>query len=264
MAPQDESKTPKRRPNPGGVFAGYTKLSAEPLHVLVFLLPLVALYEYGSLVHLSDPDTGQMQTISAHRAIATFFEAFGVVGFHLPAVALVTVLLVWHVLSSKPWRVHLPTLLGMTLESLLWTAPLIVMAIALQGVGAGDAAPAAASTDGSLHDMPYLARLTIAIGAGLYEELLFRMIAIAGLHFLLVDVARLKPAAGSVLAVVISGLAFAFYHDLTPGGGGFRVDLLLFFVLSGLFFGFLYLGRGFGIPVAVHVLYDVFALSSGG
>ena len=59
--------------------------------------------------------------------------------------------------------------------------------------------------------------MSISIGAGLYEELLFRMMLIAVLHTLLVDVGKLASPVGATIAVVISAAAFTAYHPLKDG-----------------------------------------------
>ena len=87
--------------------------------------------------------------------------------------------------------------------------------------------------------------MTLAVGAGLYEELLFRLVLIAGLHLLLVDVARMKNVPGSMVAAAMSAGAFAWYHDVP--GLPMGLPLATFYVLSGLYFAGLFIVRGFGI-----------------
>lgn len=240
----------------------YLAASQRPLHILVFLAPVLIAYELGAMLYLTGPD-GQPKTIAAWGMLARVFEAFGVVGLHLPAVLLVTVLLIWHVLQRDRWTLHLPVLAGMAMESFVWTIPLTILAMLLAGEHAATAAPAAAQVQQgseSLLSLPWQARLTISAGAGLYEELLFRMIVIAAAHAVLVDVVRLPDRIGGLVAVVVSAAAFALYHRVPLAGSPQAVGVLAFYFLAGLYFGTLYLLRGFGIVVAVHMLYDILAL----
>jgi membrane protease YdiL (CAAX protease family) len=92
----------------------------------------------------------------------------------------------------------------------------------------------------------------IALQAGLYEELLFRLVLITGLHALFVDLMGLKRVPANIAVVLIAALGFALYHNQLEG--------FLFFLLSGVYFGALFLWRGFGIVVVVHALYDLVAL----
>ena len=237
--------------------AGYFELSRAAWHSLLFVLPFVVLFELGSMYYLSRLES----TVSAFRLIGRFYNALGAYGIHLPALALVTVLLVQHVMSHASWRVRWMVLPAMGVEAAFWTAPLLVLALLLgphaaaQLAGGGAPAPSA-----SIQDWPWQARMTVAIGAGLYEELLFRMLLIAVVHLVATDLLRLRSGLGAAVALVVSSLAFAFYHDVWGPDGGLEAGRVVFFTLSGLYFGAVYLSRGFGIVVALHVLYDVMAL----
>jgi len=232
---------------------GYAEYSKRPLHCLIFLAPLLVLYEAGSLLYLTDASTGLAETIAAYSIIGRASEAFGVAGFAVPAALLVVVLLIWHVLERDPWRIRPGTLAGMTVESIAFTMPLLVAAAL---IGAGPAMEAVA-TDPSV--LPWQGRLTLAVGAGLYEEMLFRLLLIPVVVLVLRDLLRLKESSANLGAIGLSALLFALYHDLGPG---LSVDFgrLVFFLVAGLFFGGLFVWRGFGIVVGVHAAYDIIVL----
>lgn len=239
---------------------GYWYLSTRPLHVLVFLTPLIIAYELGSIVYLSDQ--GQSLVISAGRILSGFFDSFGAASLHLPAIAMAAVLFAWHVFNRDRWRVSLPVILCMALEAVAWTMPLLVMQVI---VAQWRVAPAAAffgdggETKEILATLPWQAKLTLSIGAGLYEELLFRLILIAAAHFVLVDLLRMKSSPGHIAAAIISAAAFAAYHEIwTPAG--VQWGLAMSYFLAGLYFAAVFISRGFGLVVAVHALYDVLVL----
>ncbi len=237
--------------------AGYFDLSRGAWHSLLFVLPLVILFELGSVLYLTELQS----TVSAFRLIGRFYHALGAYGLHLPAIALVTVLLLQHMLSHASWRVRWLVPPAMVVECAVWTAPLLVLALlfgpqAAAQVSQGETAPQAAQ----LQDWSWQARMTIAIGAGLYEELLFRMLLIAVVHMLVTDFLRLGSWAGGLVALGVSAVAFAFYHDVWTSAGDLDLARWSFFALSGLYFGGVYLLRGFGVVVGLHVLYDVLAL----
>lgn len=259
--PRSAAKLSPRPIVPGPREPGrYSELSTRPLHILVFLLPLLAFYEIGSAVYLVDPENGVVETIRARSILSGFFQAFDAVGLFLPGIALVTVLLVWHVLNKDRWTLRPAVLAGMGVESALWTIPLLVMSVLVHQMVLGSGPPPAAQGTPDILSLPWQARLTISIGAGLYEELLFRMIAIAALHLVFVDLARLSEGVGRMFAVGLSAAAFAVYHDLSSSGGDLDPARVLFFLCAGVYFGTIYLWRGFGIVVAVHALYDVLVL----
>lgn len=236
---------------------GYLWLSMRPLHILIFLLPLIALYELGSIIYLSDPGHGLIETIAARNILSGFFEAFGVATFYLPGIALLVVLLIWHVLVNDRWTVDLRVLGLMAMESVLWMLPILVLGkvIAPQTIPAAFI-PAAEN----IHTLDLGARVTLSVGAGIYEELLFRLIGIAAVHFVVVDLLRLKGPIGYIAAAIASAAAFALYHDIHTPQGLVIWPLLGFYFAAGLYFAILYIVRGFGIVVATHALYDVVVL----
>lgn len=252
---------PPARTSGARLRGGYGVLSTRPLHILAFLSPLIAVYEFGSIYYLSDSHGALIETIRAWKMLATFFEAFGVAGFYLPGVALATVLLIWHFLERDRCAVRPGVLVGMLMESIGWVLPLLVITVVAQQLLPGHTpAPAVGAPIQTLQALPWQARLTISIGAGLYEELLFRMILIAGIHLLLVDLCKFGELLGRTAAVLFSTAAFALYHDVHFSGGGVNYAALLHYLVAGLYFALLYLFRGFGITAAVHALFDIFVL----
>lgn len=259
-------ESPRRDTAPAHHPESYFRLSREPLHMLVFLLPLVVLHHIGSAIYLTDPDSGAVETIRAQSLMARFFELFGAGGLYLPGLLLVVVLFLWKLLTPGRWHLRPLVIGGMFLESLAWSLPLLVLwqlvaDIAPPLTSGALAAMASPSPPVPGADAGALGRLTIAIGAGLYEELLFRLCAIALLHTILADGLRLGKMTSGAVAVLISAAAFALYHDAPFLSEGI-IDWpsLAFFFLAGVYFGALYLFRGFGIVVAAHAIYDVVAL----
>lgn len=104
-----------------------------------------------------------------------------------------------------------------------------------------------------------LERFTLSLGAGLYEELLFRVVIVALVsHALrLVGIGRL-PA--GIAATVIGAVLFSAFHHLGALGEPFRMESFIFRAIAGLAFSALYLTRGFGITAWTHALYDVAVL----
>ncbi|MFN7022143.1 MAG: type II CAAX prenyl endopeptidase Rce1 family protein, partial [Phycisphaerales bacterium] len=104
-----------------------------------------------------------------------------------------------------------------------------------------------------LGQQPLGAGLTLAVGAGLYEEMLFRLVGLAVLHFILADLIGLPARWAAAGAVLLSAIAFAVYHQppLTDYGA------IIFYILSGIYLGAIYVLRGFGIAVGTHAMYDV-------
>lgn len=248
-----------RRSSRESAALSYWEQSKQPLQVLAFLLPLIVFYELGLVLVLQSED-GKVLSNVAHVTLLEFFNMLGIEalsGMYLGGIAIVVVLLVWHLLLhgvTGSWRIHGRTLGGMAAESVVLTLPLIVLGLLITRSAIS---LMATSPEQQLAEMDIWSRLSISIGAGLYEELMFRMLLIAVLHALLVDLAGLRNVQGAVLSVILSAAAFAWYHPLAGADGHFSMQKLIFYFAAGLYFGLVFIVRGFGIVVAVHTLYDV-------
>jgi membrane protease YdiL (CAAX protease family) len=256
MVEHSRKRSNRRRPQAA---LSYWEQSKRPLHVLVFLLPLIVAYELG-LVLILQSDQGIVSNV-AHVTLLRFFNALGIEalsGLYLGGIAIVVVLLVWHLLLRDSWKLNGSTLLGMTLESIVLTLPLIVLGLLItQSAISLVSIHASATPEQQMASLGVWGGLTISIGAGLYEELMFRMLLIAIVHTLLVDLGRLSSNVGAAIAIVVSAAAFTWYHPLQDETGTFSMRKLMFYFIAGLYFGCLFVFRGFGIVVGVHALYDI-------
>lgn len=242
----------------------YLELSQRPLQILIFLLPLVALYEVGTWLYATGAAIGapgnESITISAYKLLNDFFGAFGVGGLYLPGVALITVLIIWHILARDAWEVHLGVPVVMLIESFLLALPILVLDQLINRLFAGSSTSAMALLSGPpIESLSWQARLTLSLGAGLYEELVFRMIVIALVHMALVDFGKMKSGQGAIIALIVSAVAFTFYHDLHVNGV-IQPRLVVFYFTSGLFFASVYVIRGFGVVVGAHAVYDTLVI----
>jgi hypothetical protein len=236
----------------------YWHRSQQPLSSLIMLLPLIALYEAGVLWFAGDRAHGGLPDVLAHSLIAQFVAAFGITSAAtLPGLIVVVLLLSMHVAHGQRAPFAPRLYLGMGLEAALLAVPLFVLMLvfrqqmwALRPLAAGAAAP-----------MTWQAQMFLSLGAGIYEELLFRVIAIALVHWLLVDYLALPDSWGTALTVALSALAFALYHfDLSAGPGepnAFQFSTFICYAFGGVYLAVVYVLRGFGIAAGTHATYDI-------
>jgi membrane protease YdiL (CAAX protease family) len=236
----DDAPPPLARELPDG----YLRRSELPFASLVFLLPLIVLYEVGTRQFATDAWAQTEHRIIAFKLMQDFFRLFGASGRYLPALAVVGILLGCHIARNDPWRVHPATLVGMAIEGLLWAFPLLAGGIvALHYLAAS---PIASN---------WKALLVLSVGAGIYEELVFRLAAFTILSFVLIDVLDLRKPLAYLLMLSVAALSFSLYHYL--GNEGFEPQTFAFRTLAGLYFGLIFLYRGFGITAFSHAAYDV-------
>jgi len=227
---------------------GYVHESELPLTSLLFLLPLIATYEVGARYFTTAAQHGYEQQIIAFTMMQRFFRLFGVHGQHLPALAVCAILLSWHVARREKWHVNVATLVGMAVESLLLALPLIAISRELTRY-----LPLLATTS-TRQDT-----IIMSLGAGVYEELVFRLILFSLLSLFLKDVLRAKSGWVNLGIVLVSALAFSGYHYLSPAEH-FNFRAFAFRTVAGAYFGAVFLLRGFGITAASHAAYDILIL----
>lgn len=223
----------------------YAASSRRPVSIALFLLPGVVFYEFAAVAVLGED--GGRSVLTSRDLIHTLFEIFGVIGVHLPGVLLMVTLLAQHLIARDSWRVRPTVPLIMLGESLLWAMPILVLA-GVMGFLSHAAEP-----------VPTLTGAAVAVGAGVYEEFVFRLVLIAGVHALLVDLCTVKDSIGRWLAIAVSAFAFASFHGIQAGG---VVDLAatFFYGVAGLFLAWLFLNRGLGIAAGAHAVYDLLIL----
>jgi membrane protease YdiL (CAAX protease family) len=229
----------------------YYRDTRHPWPSLLFLLPLLGGYEIGVLAL-----GGERASALRNGADAWFrwaLEAFGV-----NAVLLAPVLVVvwfgywsWRRRSEQPEDMF-STCVGMWFECFVYALGLWGVSHALGPVldRAGIELNAPLAVD------PMMSRLVTYIGAGIYEEVLFRLVLFAGLVWLL-KVALFPKHTAVMVAVTASALMFAAAHHIGPYGEKVDLFVFLFRTLAGVYFAVLYHFRGFGIAAGAHAAYDV-------
>jgi hypothetical protein len=222
---------------------GYFQRAEAPLTSLLFLLPLIILYELGTR-YIADTTHQGEQRIIAYSLLQQFFALFGATGRYLPALAVVGILMSWHIARQDPWEAPWGTIAGMFMESFLLALPLILMGFA-----------AARYWSLSASRLPPSNLIVLSIGAGIYEELVFRLMALTLLHLLLIDLFAIRKGIAILLMVSLSSVLFAGYHYL--GNEPFVWQTFVFRTAAGLYFGAIFVFRGFGITAGSHSAYDI-------
>src|SRR5262249_16923171 len=103
---------------------------------------------------------------------------------------------------------------------------------------------------------PAVQQMLCFVGAGIYEETLFRLVLFSSLLWLLRHIDIPWPGAG-IMAVLVSALLFSAAHNIGPFGEDFQPFVFIFRIAAGLYFVILFQLRVFGIVVGAHAGYDV-------
>lgn len=226
----------------------YLRLSKTLTYSFLFVLPLLVLYELGTTF------TGGYgsKRIIADIWIKDLFATIGVSGT-LPMTLIIVVIGAAIYYYERRQKIPIrPYYFGMMFaESLLYA----VMVGSLVGMLVGQVFGMIMIPMLQMAESDSLAKqLVLSLGAGIYEELFFRLILVTGLYALL----RLLPISNRaqyVIAAVIGAAIFSAVHYI--GTEEFAPSTFVFRFLMGLALNALFLLRGFGIAVMTHALFDV-------
>ena len=231
-----------------------------PRYSLLLALPLLLAYEALALA-LEGPAAGLRNGADVVLQ-ALIVGAVGQRGVLYVTAAVIALCLAWVVRDArKHGGIRVGWFPLMLLESaVLAVIFAIVVGIATSQLLAGlDAAliTVDAGEGAQLQAMGPATAVMLSLGAGLYEELLFRVLLVTGLAAGARAVLGLSTVTAGVIAAVASALLFSGFHYVGAYGDVFTVQSFTFRALAGLAFSGLYLTRGFGITAWTHALYDV-------
>ncbi len=229
----------------------------QPLSCFFFLLPLLIIYEAGILWY-GGSDPALIRNGADYWMRGFLIDAGFEYTYLLPLLISVG-LLIWHQCGKYPWRVSTITLMGMSAESLLFAFCLVVLG-RMQDLIFQSWIPSPSLfieiPASSLGGASAIARMVSFVGAGVYEEVLFRLCLLPAC-FAIFRVFTMPAKWAAVLAVFCTSLMFAIAHYVGPSADGFSFFSFSFRLLAGLFFSALFVLRGIGITVGCHAAYDL-------
>ena len=238
----------------------YWQASRAPRYSLLFALPLLIFYQVLAALAPSGP--GGMGVRNGADVIleSVFVWLAGAWGPRLFMLCLIGVGAWLIARDARANRNLSPAVLGgMLLESVCLA---LVFGIVVGGLTAAllGAPPPPMLVAFNTQQLGRWTMLMLSLGAGIYEELLFRVVIVGLLAWGAKKLLGWRPLVAGIVATVLGALIFSAFHYIGPFGDRFEVYSFVFRTIAGLFFSGLYLLRGFGITAWTHALYDVFLL----
>lgn len=272
----------------------YLERTSRPVYAIVFLLPFIVFYELGTIFTNTDTLNRLQVRVVAFVWLKELLEYLGTgsrLAWIAPPFVVVIILIGLQVASGKKWSLVAPDFSAMFVECILLAVPLIVFSLFLnspqqqQATVSVPLVPAMATynqpsiayesnnnsqtqnaQNGSARsDQSLFASIVTGIGAGIYEELVFRLILICLLMMFFQDLLRLSHKSSIILSVLISAALFsAHHHVIILDGqigqtGTFNAMQFGFRTIAGVYFAILFAIRGFGITAGTHACYDIIA-----
>ena len=251
-------------PTPPATRQSYWDLTRSPRYSLTFAIPLLLAYETLALVLNQGTGTGIRN--GADVLLRTL--AATLLGDRGPLllgglVAFALMVLAWRDSRRSSGSLRPRYFVLMLIESAV-LAVVFGFVVGIITAQLLNALPLMASTTGQLEQMSWPVVFMVSLGAGLYEELVFRVLLVSALLFLARTVLGLGKVASTVVAVVTGALVFSAFHYIGQYGDPIEAPSFIFRTVAGLAFSALYVLRGFGVTAWTHALYDVFLLAARG
>jgi len=236
----------------------YWQQSRRPLTSLVFVAPLLICYELGVLML----GPGAMRN-GADVWLRQLLEWLGFSQYFLLPALTVGLLLGWHHMTHQPWRVSPGVLWAMLAECASLAVVLVIIArlqSSMLSMFVADLNIELIRASIWSSAKGWFGEMVRYIGAGVYEELLFRLMLLPAIAWVFKG-CGLSWQKSLLIAAVISSVLFSAAHHIgSEGEAIFSADFgyrFCFRIIAGLFFAALFIYRGFGIAAGTHALYDI-------
>lgn len=220
----------------------YWDATREPIYCLTFLFPFVLAYEFGAV--LLRPALAPEEQLFAQSLVERTLAWFGASGFWVPGLVLMATLVGWQLLSGGRWQIRAWIPVLMLIECCVLTLPLLVLdRLALEIV--------------SPLSQELKLNLVLALGAAIYEELIFRFLLMTGATWLITNGMQMPRSTATIFAGAASALLFAICHFEPIGSVSFSWLNFAFYGISGVYLATLFAQRGLGICAGCHAAYNL-------
>jgi membrane protease YdiL (CAAX protease family) len=218
---------------------------------LVLVFPLFLIYQLGVLFTLPMLNGADFVTILLLQTLGLSVK--GYLGF-LGGVLLL--FLGTLLVLRRHQRFDRAMVLPVILESLIWALTMGSLIVFVMTRILGINPRLAAGIEGQ----GLMTRFVMSLGAGVYEETVFRLGLMSVLALALEKLVKVVRWLALLIALLLSATVFSAMHHLPPYGDPLTLSPFVFRILAGVFFGLLFWRRGFAVAVYTHAFYDVFVL----
>ena len=230
--------------------SNYWSETHTPLYSFIFTMPLFLIYEIGVFT-ISSSNLPLLRNGAdvLMRQLLEVFGIYGVYGFSGTFLFGFIIAFLRQKKSLMTSSIRGEYLLTMLFESIGWAILLTISMIWFPNLLM------------SVKEGILIQQFVLAIGAGIYEEFVFRVIIITGMIYVLGFVFQWGNLAKKGGGVFISAILFSIFHFVGPYGEDPRIDLFTIRFIARLILGTIYVFRGFGIAAYTHTIYDLFVLT---
>ncbi len=234
----------------------YFSLSRNDFYSVIFVIPLFILYQllgffYNFQSHLIVKN-------SADVFIKYFFQIFSIEYANLIYLIFFSSLILLIFLNNKKLfissEIKLPFLFLMILESALHSISLLaIMSLIYELL----------PLNLSFFSNDIIEGIYLSIGAGIWEELLFRYIIISSLLFIFNKMIYDFSIVSYFIIIAFSSALFSYYHFIGINSELINMSIFIYRFIAGIILSILFIFRGLGVTVYTHTFYDLYLVIFG-
>ena len=225
--------------------ADYYFKSKSLFYSLIITFPLFIFYEIG-IFYMFQANIPYSKN-GADVLIEEFINMLGLNGYYVASSILFIVfflILYFQRKNFKTFKISSKYLSLMIMESFLYAVLLVLL---LQNIYLSQGV-----------NMNNLNNFILSIGAGLYEELIFRFFLLFFLSKSFIFIFKMKEFSSLLLSIIASSVLFSLFHYI--GQESFNSYTFTLRFIAGIYLSSIYINRGFGIVALTHAFYDLFVI----
>ncbi len=225
--------------------ADYYFKSKSLFYSLIITFPLFIFYEIG-IFYMFQANIPYSKN-GADVLIEEFINMLGLNGYYAASSILFIVfflILYFQRKNFKTFKISSKYLSLMIMESFLYAMLLVLL---LQNIYLSQGV-----------NMNNLNNFILSIGAGLYEELIFRFFLLFFLSKSFIFIFKMKEFSSLLLSIIASSVLFSLFHYI--GQESFNSYSFTLRFIAGIYLSLIYINRGFGIVALTHAFYDLFVI----
>ncbi len=271
----------------------YFDRTRRPIYAITYLLGFLIIYELGLILIKSEIialTTKNVRVVSfawIQNVLVQYLSFTPRAALFVTPLVVVLILLALQITSRTKWKVYVKDFLPMTIECILLALPLIALSLAMNRTPAAPPENASIASSlqaiicsatagadwlaapiNSIENQPADLVVTIitGIGAGIYEEFVFRLILICIFMMILQDFLNVSPISAIVISVMASAVLFSLHHHIfyiygaIQLGENFSLVKFLFRTLAGIYLAAIFASRGFAIAAGTHIFHNLIAV----
>ena len=225
----------------------YWNVSKNIYYSILFIIPMLFLYEimcWYQFINLDFQIRNGADAFLRQLFLNTGQHAEIVYALSLLVIFIIIIVLNKNIIITGNLKINY--LLWMFFESFIWSVIFILLmksyALNILSIFSQNILPS---------------QIYLAIGAGIWEEFLFRVIILGVSINFMKYILGFNYLFSAFISIAISGIIFSLFHYIGQLGDIFTFRVFSFRAFAGIILGTLYLMRGFGITVYTHIFYDI-------